>query len=366
MIPAIPRTSVGLGSDPEIFALADKKVLPAFEFLPRKNEAEFEDIDAWYNSYHSVKTFWDGFQAEFELRTPQYCIVEMSHSIRGGLKLIYEKAQKRNKSAKLIINNVVKLPALMQKETPDEFMAFGCMPSYNAYKMQGECVGDPRDLIYRFSGGHLHASVSVNRFKLEAELVVKILDRLLGIWSVGAAAKIDHPIRRKFYGLAGEYRTPKPVKMVNFTYQRLEYRTLSNFWLCHPAIMAATVELFRQGIRMGINEGYLKMLDITDEQVCNIINKCDVKEARAYLKQIQSVFKEVLKYAGVEGHQLMVSEHPLVIDAIFNVGMRGIEYLVKQPKNIAKNWKFDLDNTKWLNTGDSPTDGIHNLALRSR
>lgn len=366
MIPAITRHPVGLGSDPEIFTFADKKLLPAFDFLPRKNEAEFRDIDAAYNVYKGVKTFWDGFQAEFEISRPQYCIVEMSHAIRGGLKLVLQQARQKSKGARLVLTNVVKLRTELQKETPDEFMAFGCMPSHNAYKTHGAQIPDPRDLPYRFSGGHLHAGVSERRFKLESQLAAKLQDRLLGIWAVGAAANIDHPIRRQYYGLAGEYRTPSSYKemfaasMVN----RFEYRTLSNFWLCHPAIFAATLDLFRQGIRMASDEAYLKLFDISDDQVIDIINKCDVKAARLYLKDNEKLFKEVLRYAGVTGHSLEVADHPLVIDAIFNIGMYGVEYLIKQPKNILKNWKLDVGAEKWGNLGDSPTDGIHNVALR--
>jgi len=364
MLPAIPMTAVGMGSDPEIFAFADKKLLPAFSFLRRKSESEYDSIDASYNAYNSVKTFWDGFQAEFEIRSPQYCIVEMTHSIRGGLKLVWQQAQKKSPGARLVLTNVVKLRTELQKNTPDEFMAFGCMPSYNAYKTQGTKIDDPRDLQYRFSGGHLHASVSARHYTLEAELAAKLQDRLVGIWAVGAAEGIDHPIRRQFYGMAGEYRTPPhALNYIGEKCFRFEYRTLSNFWLCHPAIFSATMELFRQGIRMASDEKYLKAFDVSDEQVIDIINKCDVKAARLYLKDNEKLFKEILSYAGVAGHSREIGDHPFVIDAIYNVGMRGVSSLIKQPKNIAKNWRFPLVADKWGNTGDRPKDGIHSVAL---
>jgi hypothetical protein len=108
----------------------------------------------------------------------------------------------------------------------------------------------------------------------------------VGVAGVSLAASLDDPIRRVFYGRAGEYRLP--------TYG-IEYRVLSNFWLCAPPIAHLVLDLARNTISFAL-QGYTKLLKTTPDEVCSIINNCDVEKARALIKKHRAIYSAILGY----------------------------------------------------------------------
>lgn len=204
----------------------------------------------------------------------------------------------------------------------------GCNPSQNVYGMLGEGVFDARKLRYRFAGGHIHLGYRFEPKKIES--LVKLLDAILGVWSVGAAAKFDNPIRRKYYGLAGEYRLPE---------HGLEYRTLSNFWLAHPGL-ANLVLMLARAIFSFHNDGLAKEWIAHPQEVIETINNCDVRAARKILqmnhKVLETIFSHMRYAKGIPNREV----NPQVQQAL-RIGQEGLESVIDDPNDFVKNWKLD-------------------------
>ena len=304
--------SYTMGADPEMFIFAGRKLLPAYEFLPSKMASE-------------STIYWDGFQAEWKYSGGEFCLNLFVHDTQHQLKRLLRYARKYNEKATLSLQNVVAIPQALLKSAPEQYVALGCEPSFNAYGSKPDSMDNPRKLKIRVAGGHMHFG-GWSRAMGSASFVhtIKVLDSIVGIWAVGAAQNIDVPLRRKYYGLAGEYRLPK------YQYSRgLEYRTLSNFWLCHPRIMQITFEI----ARCAINLARCKNLSwvSTKEEVIRTINECDVDHAKKILKRNKAVFNAML--AGRNFNKESQG-------AALNVGLNGVETEV-DTNSVEKNWQLD-------------------------
>lgn len=322
-----PHMSVG--TDPELFVVDKKdKLIPAFKFLPEKNDAKRSN----------VHQYWDGFQAEFDFSSPYQCLEEMAWDIQASLGSILERAREHDKHAKLSIQNVFELSKEVLDTAETHQVELGCKPSFNIYDDKGERVANPRKLMHRFAGGHMHFSLKDGRDVPDYGKSVHALDSVLGIWSVGAAASLDNPIRRKYYGLAGEYR--KPIyRSDGWEGQRrtfgIEYRTLSNFWLCHPAIYHLTWDIGRLAIWFADSE-FFKYWVVTPEEIRETINNCDVKQARKIMERNKGVFRWLMTHKRGDWEKPWGIRH---VNRAFDISIEGVERLVKDPTEIEKNWQ---------------------------
>lgn len=296
MLHELPKGDMGLsvrpyaGCDPEIFVMNDKEdsgsnLIPAFLFLPNKKEASHEYY--MHPQAASYNLYWDGFQAEFSTIQGYACLMEQMVYIQSALAGLVEKAKAFDRRARLSICNTVKIPKHFLKEAADEHVELGCKPSKNLYGRMGIIPANGRELLYRVAGGHKHFGDETVRTPNGAKNAVRWLDRILGVWSVGAAAGIDDPIRRRYYGLAGEYRVPK---------HGLEYRTLSNFWLLHPVAYQATFMVGRLAYCFGTKKAgeYGNIYAGTDEEVEKTINNCDVTHAQKLMARNAPLFRYIL------------------------------------------------------------------------
>lgn len=374
--PNIEKLCISMGTDPEVFAFNENKLLPAFSYLPAKMDSEFENIDSRYHQEKSIRSFWDGFQAEFEIYRGVTCIMQLQSCIRGGLQQVLNKARKKYPGAKLSIKNTVDVEQSLLEQLPEAFVSFGCMPSYNIYKTKPLEIPDPRLLLKRFAGGHMHFSYIMgygDGYSMLKEGFVKPLkeldssigwlDQIAGIWSVGAAANIDDPYRRKFYGRAGEWRGSPEVQKVVYNedtedeyteeFQHFEWRTPSNFWLSHPAVCGAMFDIARQALRYGY---FIKKMDLPKWtspgllEVAEIINKCDVKAARQILSENKDTFDWLMSNAG-KLYQDLSTAFPSARKAIFEMGMEGIEKFIVNPDDIERNWLLNknYEQAGWKN-----------------
>lgn len=324
----LQRDTFALGTDPEIFVKNGNDLIPAFKFLPdKKNPISREllsNLSARLPSNCVANCFWDGFQAEFNCPAQQ-CIAWIPDGVRAGLLGVIEAARSFESNAKLTIQNVFQIPSATLKASLDEHVMLGCDASANAYGMGGLHVENPRKLRYRFAGGHIHFGLNTEFRKLtieEAEKIVRYLDTILGVWAVGAAASIDNPIRRQYYGLAGEFRMPP---------HGLEYRTLSNFWFAHPGITNLVLMMARRILYSSIET--LDKWVAHPQETVETINNCDVKRARKLLKDNELLFKQIVDQTYVMG------------DSALKVAMNGIESVVKDVEDFDTNWK--LTSNDW-------------------
>ena len=256
-------TDIVLGADPEIFVENKGGILPAFKFLPSK-------YDPLKTPEEAQNFYWDGFQAEFNIKASNN-ILACLRSIKFGLKALLNQARTVDPTAKFSLKTVVETPIAQLKTLNLEFIEFGCMPSYNLYNLAGlRKSGD--ETPYRFAGGHIH--FGIKDLNPDYKSIVQALDATLGVACVSLFEHFDNPIRRQYYGLAGEYRLPE---------HGLEYRTLSDAWLFHPMLAKEILRFARQVVLNVLNKTY--KWDASNDEVIECILRSDVELARRILRR---------------------------------------------------------------------------------
>ncbi len=315
------------GSDPEIFVV-DKKgeVIPAFEFLggkdkPTKVDVNSKALEGHTNRPRSQPLFWDGFQAEFNTHADT-CLSWVIDSIFLALNTLNIEAKKHNPDARITIRPTIDVSPEQLENAKTEHVEFGCMPSYNAYGMEG-LKRNGREVQFRSAGGHLHFGIDgLSKDKARIESYVKALDRIVGVACVALFQNFDDPRRRILYGLAGEYRMPK---------HGMEYRTLSNVWMCHPLIVNVIYDLARR-VLSAVDKNIMDAWKTTDAETIACINNCDVKLAKKILKRNKFIF---------EGLMFSISydkDKAKVLNYVFN---NGVETIIANPDDVEGNWKLN-------------------------
>jgi len=320
-----------MGMDPEIFVVDGKtnKVIPAFGFLPDKRAPFRNSIVG-----ESINAYWDGFQAEIST-TSFGCLETMCNTVWTGLKTILQQARKKYPDAKLSHETVVTVDSDVLKVISDQHVALGCSTSHNAYGTPHIQVDDPRLLPFRFAGGHGHFGDDTLRpiSTEQIEEIVKVLDSTIGVASVLWFQGLENPIRRQFYGRAGEYRRPK---------HGLEYRVLGNGWLIHPAIFHLVMGMLRKSYQFA-RYGFGKYLTGDSEAVREIIDSYDVKGAMEHVQRNKDIFKSILK-----------AEVNTTTNVGFNLLESGVAEVLETPTDLEKNWHLELP--RWWCTGGRDTD----------
>ena len=317
------------GSDPEIFVVrgvAHRTLLPAFKYLPKQEEqaakfaggyGAFGEIDSRLPAY----AYRDGFAAECFIH-PVRCHGYLINYLRQGLYAVLVAARNFDRTAQLTIKNTFTIPAVTMDNAQEDDIALGCMPSLNAYNDSPELPLNARDFRLRFAGGHVHFGIA-SLAEDTARNMIRACDVLAAIPAVAIFASLDTPLRRQFYGRAGEYRKPK---------HGLEYRVLSNAWLATPEIAHLILNLVRIGLKVGA-AGYLSILDIEEDAVRNIINHCDVKAARQYVKSHLEMFHILLSNDGI--YRSTESER-----AFKQIVEGGIEAVLPDFQSVETNWRL--------------------------
>lgn len=265
--------SMVMGLDPEFFLRRGTEIVPAFDYLPSKHATE-------------DGLFWDGFQAETTVDLWSH--LESWETSRGNpakaVKCHAIIAQRLGKQLQLLRKHglniaprsVWRIPPDILRFASEAHVALGCDPSRNVYGTFPRVVERPRGLGWRFAGGHIHFTLPEAERKDEHVIryLVKTLDALLGIPCVCLAQNYDHFIRRRYYGLAGEYRLPK---------YGLEYRTLSNFWVNDPRAFMLVFDLARHALGVGLAR-LRNIFTGPERAIRDTINYCDVRSARDFMR----------------------------------------------------------------------------------
>ena len=264
--------TIVVGADPEIFVeRKDTSLFNAFEFLPNKHEPL--KTEAGQNVY------WDGFQAEFTV-APSNNVNDVVESVRLGLKAAIKAARKKERGVRLSAQTVVDVSLEEIAGLSEEYVMFGCMPSFNAYDITGLGL-DGSKVNVRFAGGHIHFGTGPQTDEWTLN-TVKTLDAILGVACVSLFENFDNPVRRQYYGLCGEYRLPP---------HGLEYRALSDAWVFHPKTAAAILEFARRTVAYA-NSGKNKW-EATEKEVIETILRCDVGKAREILTRNKACLKAI-------------------------------------------------------------------------
>lgn len=315
-----------VGTDPEVFLenAHSHKFVPAFEVLPKDKRSGY----SW---------FWDGFQAETTVE-PRHCHEQLMDGLIFQIRDFFPPNHAIRRGS------VIEVERKTLENLKREYVEFGCRPSLNAYGTRSQLDMAATDIPYRFAGGHLHygltgVSLASARFSYEEAIkqYVRAMDVLVGIPSVSMAENWDAPhVRRRWYGLAGEYRLP--------TYG-FEYRTLSNFWLAHPALAYLVWDLARIGI-LYMPFGIRDRFEISDALVQAIINQENVEEARKFIKKHEKIYKELIlaRYGSRWGIEGKVSKD--ATEFSFQALLHPIEETFKLDRcSIRENW---TKNIRWF------------------
>lgn len=268
--------SMMLGSDPEIFVEnRNGDMIPAFEFLPAKEEA--------VKTEEGESVYYDGFQAEFSVK-PSKDIKEVMTSIKYGLVKLLERARAKDKKAKLCTRNVVEVDMDYMASLPYHLTEFGCMPSFNIYDISGK-KEEGCKVPYRFAGGHIHFGLGDHSPEL-VNRVMRALDAIVGVAGVSLFENFDWNVRREYYGLGGEFRLPVyPNGALG-----LEYRTLSNAWIINRELAHDMFDLARKIVGYAASG---KEVSVDTGEVIETILVCDADKARKILERNKHVLDEV-------------------------------------------------------------------------
>lgn len=298
-----------VGSDPEFFVVDSKgSLMPAFTFLPNKNAVRLP--------------FYDGYQAEFNTQTCT-CLEYFCSEHKMGMEELLRAARKVDPGAELSVQSVITVTQEELRSVDPRYSAFGCSPSLSAYDEKPLSV-DPMMVPFRMAGGHMHFTMPSPRDKQQNIISVKALDAVLGVICVSLFQRYDDPRRRMYYGKAGEYRNTK---------YGLEYRTLSNAWLLHPATYMFVWEVARRVVGSSFNtfsENGFTWWDASEEEIRECINNCDVALAHKILERNNIAFEELLwSLPGAKNHNTIIWK---------DVVLKGIHNYLKTPNSVASAW----------------------------
>lgn len=235
-----------IGQDSEFF-LWDKeegKVVPSYLFYPEKEHAIF---------YYKVsdpysKVFRDGLAVEVNSR-PQLCRAYIINDVQRIIQETRPPELRKLEKVSFTSRPVVELTQELVDHFPPDLQILGCHPTLDAYKQKTRVVQvDPKKLLFRTSGSHLHMGFQKESHYVLGEVPVpfwsrwvKACDLFLGVpFTLLFQDSLEFK-RRTLYGQAGEFRHQQYSK----TSCGLEYRVLSSRLWNHPAIASLFLNLFK-------------------------------------------------------------------------------------------------------------------------
>ena len=261
-----------VGSDPEIFLINKKGELQnALNILPGSKHKPFP------TEHGSIQP--DNILAEFN-SLPSFSLEEFINNHRLILNDLNNFIEPLDLQLDFVASAIGSEELLSDPRT----QVSGCEPDFNVwkckaltskYKLTANYAPSYLYTNIRAAGGHLHISFDQadddvnysNRFKF-----VKALDYNLGVLSVIH----DNDVRRReLYGKAGAFRPKNKAK--RDSYNGIEYRTLSNFWLKSEELMKLVYNKVSE-VYHNLDE-FADKAEFYKDDIKSIINKGLVKES---------------------------------------------------------------------------------------
>lgn len=251
-----------LGADPELFMQLNGKFSSVFGILPGTKE-----------NPHIVErgaVQVDGMAAEFNI-DPAATAEEFVLNITTVMKTMEDMLPGTLHAVPVVEFGAEYLATRDEKE-----VELGCDPDFNAWT--GE-VNEAPDVnaTFRTGAGHIHVGwgegidVGDEVHVGACRKIVKQLDFYLGLASV---LFDDDTKRRELYGKAGAFR-PKSYGV--------EYRPLSNKWLCSEELMVWVFNTATQAVE-DLRNG--KIMENKFGNIEDVINTSDKLQAEAILKEM--------------------------------------------------------------------------------
>jgi hypothetical protein len=232
---------------------------------------------------------------------------------------------------------------------------FGCDPSTNIYSEGADKTSkikvDPKKYLKRSAGGHIHLGNSFEQYvdnkfadsadsglreyhkialrikqalKKSPDIMVAVLDIVVGNTCVLLDRAEGNKERRANYGRAGEYRM-KPYG--------IEYRSLSNFWLRSYQLMSFVTGLCRFAVHC-VSEStpendYVKALfnAVKREDIVKAINNNDFDLAMKNFKKLEQFFIDAAdEGTGHDFYPLRKRTLKYFHHFVTRIQQKGIEY----------------------------------------
>lgn len=313
----IPFYKLTFGADPELFLSKDGEIIGAEKVIP-KHGLQLVNEETGEEEGDPIVII-DGVQAELN-PTASSCRESFSYSIKACFEALHTSLQ--NTGAKAEFKQTIEVSKNELKSLAAENQVFGCSPSNNAYE-ESKITVEAKEYPYRSAGGHIHFGenyIQLVELYKTPEDVIKILDIVLGNTCVLLDRDPGNIERRKVYGRAGEFRTPK---------HGLEYRTLSNFWLKHYVLTSFVLSMGRLAVCIAADPkakaGLLELVDM--KQIRTAINTNDFDLA---YKNFDAI-KDFLSKIQLSQNGIWLWTHPMQYLAQFEVMIKnGIDHYFKQ------------------------------------
>lgn len=289
---------VMLGCDPEFFFTGSngattgaEKILPEAGLTYKPGTYTH---DGNYTSLNGTtsKIVIDGVQAELNPR-PNPCRANLANEISACFRDLHKTLKDRGISVSF--KPVVEISQEELDSLSEKSKTFGCAPSTNVYAQSTSKISvDPKKYLKRSAGGHIHLGWNFSEENKKAlknlEVMVPILDIIVGNTCVLMDRNPANKERRKVYGRVGEYR----VKDYG-----LEYRTLSNFWLQSYQLMSFVFGLSRLAVHVVAHStetnNYAKAImdAVKREDIIKAINTNDFALAYSNFLKIEPILCEM-------------------------------------------------------------------------
>ena len=308
--------TIVFGCDPELFIKRNGQIIGAERLIPREGIEYIpgtfgRDGNHTSKSNKNGKIVLDGVQLELNPRA-NTCRANLGNEIRAlfmklndfinPINQFIEASELKGGKFELSFDQVVKIRKKELNSLSESSRTFGCMPSYNVYQPMGERISkinvDPAKYLYRGGGGHIHLGHcddnSIKQALKNYDIMVPVLDIIVGNTCVMLDKNPLNKERRKNYGRAGEYRMPE---------YGVEYRTLSNFWLKDYQLMSLVTGLSRLAVNIVANSNEKRdfakelMALVDQKDIVKAINNNDATLAKKNFDKIKG-FVESITRAG--------------------------------------------------------------------
>jgi hypothetical protein len=250
----VPYAAPTMGSDPEIFLTRGGKIVGSERVIPEGgiilnqvndrglplNPLYYDDrLAAWTSSHGAGGSIVrDGVQAELH-PTPVSCRAIMGVQFAAMFRVLHQNILRskefREQNFQISLLEMVEVDKEELASLTPASRVLGCKPSFNWYDNAADIGVDPETYPMRSLSGHIHLCLN-DRYMSERTRLAPLMDAIVGNTCVLVDRDPLNIERRKVYGRAGEFRTPR---------HGFEYRTLSAFWLQSYPLMSFVFGLSR-------------------------------------------------------------------------------------------------------------------------
>jgi hypothetical protein len=276
--------------------------------------------------------------------SPRTCLQEHHNLCASSFfGIVREYARSKHPTARISMRTVADLPS-------------GVVPANVIYKRAARTSAEiknvygliPQNKDDSFQIAESHYSFGLTVSEQKAASIIKTLDATIGLACLSMFGKYEDP-RRRLVSLPGDYATKKDVN----GYLRLEYRALSNMWMCSPFTYYLVADVMRKAIALA-NNNFAAYWKATEHEVIDVLVSCDQERARKILERNRKVLTKMVAAAypwvAKNRDNSEISDKDLVTkrtDTLVNLFFQDVDAFVAHPTHFEKNWTLDGRRGDW-------------------